>query len=71
MGIGDGRRISVLCADRIVVRARYVVCSQFSLLKSGDGNGGERRNVRLPVALTKRVRPPAEQAKQVPVAHRD
>jgi hypothetical protein len=34
MGYGDGHRISLLCADRIVVCAGYVVGSQSSLLST-------------------------------------
>src|SRR5215475_11216897 len=51
-GFRDGHGITLLCADRIVVRASYVVCGQSAFLRSGDRNGGERRNARLPVALT-------------------
>src|SRR5262245_27655397 len=35
-GFGDGRRIFVLCPDRIVVRAKYLVCGQSPLLRSGE-----------------------------------
>src|SRR5262245_26573083 len=35
MGFGDGRRISLLCADCVVVRDSYVVRSDSFLLRSG------------------------------------
>src|SRR5262245_65005060 len=56
-GFGDGRRIVVLCADRIVVRARYVVCGQSPLLRVSP-TAALTRNVCLPLALTVRARPP-------------